>query len=267
MSKEKKKKEIVINEYDEDPKEATAKRFKKKKRKRNAIIFSIIAVVFLIGLYFASDLSHIQTITIEGNFYISEDEILEAVDVDVTDYRILTSKKKIRNNVEAIEGIESVSVHNNIFQGLVVTVKESSVIGFCEDEGVCQVIYANGEIGVLENTDVLSVVYSYPRITGFGEDLEEFVEKYCQISSSVRSNFSDIVYENSAADPGKIILYSTDGKIIYIRLSDMVTQLKSYNNVMSEFPDGYIYDFVGDNVYIKSNDIESSEDETESETE
>lgn len=239
-----------INEYDRDPNESIVGGIKsQEKRKYWSGVFIFIGF-FLIGLYYNSTYATIQKITIKGNEYISMAEITHNIGVDETDMRVLTFKSTLKERIMNIPGVESVNIHLNFRDGLVIEIKESDIIGFSKVDGKYFLLYETGLVGELEDTALIPKIQTYPSCNNFGNDLKEFCANYAKVNATIRSQFSDIYYSTEAADPKKVTIYTDDGKVLYCRLDDMTYQLNSYNNVLVEYPNMTHFDFCGEYIYM-----------------
>ena len=249
--KKKKENSYAINEYDNDPREIHRRKFERRKRKKALLITFVIFALFLTGLYYNSDYCTLQTITITGNKYVSTATIRNAINLETTDIRVLVSKNTLNSEITALPGVASVKIKKNIIEGLVLEIEEDEIIAFSKDSGTYKLIYADGSIGDLLDDTMISKIQTFPCCSNFGEDLEAFATKYAKISKTIRSQFSDISYSDEDGDPGKITITTSDGRTINVRLRDMVDQLNSYNNLISENPDKTYFDFIGNNIYMK----------------
>ena len=252
MAKKKKR----INEYDQNPAEKIQRSYKKKKRVRRFRVFFLILVIIGLGYYFYSPYSRLNTIEITGNQYISQDSIRAVMGYQEDSIRLFVSRMKIKNSLEAMSGVQSVSVNKVPFKGLKITIKENSAIAYQENEGSITVIFDDGSLAEVSDQNLYRDVQSLPKLSQFtdGAILQQFATAFAQVESSVRLQMSEILFEPLETDPLRVRMISNDSKESYVRIDEMVYQLSYYNGIVSQNPGNCYFDFLGSNVYQRACD-------------
>ena len=253
MSKKKKQR---INEYDQNPAETIKKTYKKKRRVRRLRVFLILLIAAALGAYFYSPYSRLQTIHISGNHFISNEEIQQAMNCDEDSIRLFCWSSAIKERVNKIPGIKSVAVEKSIFDGLTVSITESAPIAYQMQEGSAKVIFDNGTMKDISDSELIRKVQSLPQLSQFNDEeiLKQFAENFAQVDESVRTQLSDIMFEPQESDPLRVKLLSDDNKESYVRIDDMVYQLQYYNTVVSQNSENCYFDFLGGHVYQRACD-------------
>ena len=77
-----KKQEYYYNEHDENQVDKILKNKKKKKLKRKIKVLLVLLIFILIGAYFLSDYSKVQSIQVVGNDEIDSQDILNKVSIN-----------------------------------------------------------------------------------------------------------------------------------------------------------------------------------------
>ena len=104
--------EYYYNEHDESQVEKILKTKKKKKIKRRVKILLFLMIFIMIGAYFMSDYSRVQSITIVGNDEVKSEDILEKISVSKKSIYLLVNTGKIEDEVKSIPLVKKTSVTN-----------------------------------------------------------------------------------------------------------------------------------------------------------
>src|SRR5699024_874669 len=91
-------------------------------------------------------LSEVKHIEVEGNQVLSEEEVIEAGEVEYDTNIWSVSKKKTVNSLQENPVIDSVKVERKLPQTLRIQLKENRVIGYLEEEDLFNQVFNNGKI-------------------------------------------------------------------------------------------------------------------------
>lgn len=252
----KKKKRRSINEYDQDPAKRIQKKYRKKRRLRRFRIFMIIVVLIAVSYYFYSPYSKVQTINITGNQSISTQEIRDVIGCDENSIRLFCWRFNIKNNINKLVGVKSVKVEKSILHGMSITITEYAPIAYQQNESSATIIFENGDLKEITDAELIKKLQSLPKLSQFSDQeiLQSFAKSFCEVDESVRSQMSEIIFEPLESDPLRVKMISDDNKESYVRIDDMVYQLKYYNGIVSQNPGNCYFDFLGNNVYQRACD-------------
>ncbi len=241
------------NEHDENQVEKILKIKKKKKLKRRVkvILFLIFAVSLM--AYFLSDYSKVQSIKVIGNEEVSTETILEYAAIsDDTIYWFLQTQK-VEEHIKEVPLIKKVNVSKDLLGNVRIEVEEAERIAYCVIDDVTYVIDELGGVSETEDEEVIQSLQSCPRLLEFEdvEFLKEFAAEYVQIPELIKSQTSDIIYAPKEADETRLEFIMNNGKILYLRLEDMVDQLSrfDYEAFMTAYSDSCVFSFEGKYVY------------------
>lgn len=254
MKKENKQKKTVrYNQYDENKVKQELLKQKEKKRKRTFLILKIVLVIVLIAAFFMSDLSKIQTIAVKGNKKITSTQIINSISVKAhQDIFLFSSEQKIASQVEKLDFVAKATVTKDLFGNINIKIKESSVALYTTIDNVVYIGDGSGKIIKDNNKVYEEYLKNAPIITNVGEQLfNSFLKEYVKLPGAVKNLVSDIVYSPEASDENRFTFYMSDGKVLYLRYDQMVSQLKgdNYQTIISAHPNDKYYDFVGKYVY------------------
>lgn len=246
----------IDNEYNDNQVLKKRKKIKNQKRKRRRRLICCLFIVVLFVCFFQSDLSKIQTIEILGNNYVTSEDILKHISVKKhQSYTFFTKTATIKDEVEDMTFIKSADVSKSLFGDIVIRVKESEPITYTLIDNTLYVVDNVGEVKEDPHQVWLSFVQRCPQANGFDtETFQTFAKEYANVSSVVQNQISNIEFIGEPNDSTKCQLELDDGKIFYVRIEDMASQLSSTNYylVMNQYPDYKYYDFLGKNVYVSN---------------
>ena len=250
----KRKQEYTYNEHDRSQVEAILRARKKRKRKKIRRRLLIVFVFILIVSYFFMDISRVQRIEIVGNTRLQEEEIKDILEVkENSSIQILVSPNAIKENVRQLPGIKDVSVSRTPFGHIIITVEETVLIGYAIIDENTYVVDEKGAVFINNSSQARAEIQRCPQIFNMEiELLETFAKEYSKIPSQVLNQTSEIIYEPQNADETRCRFNMSDGKVLFLRIEDMASQLAGdrYARIINDAPNSKYYDFVGDkNVY------------------
>jgi cell division septal protein FtsQ len=249
-----KKQNYVYNEHDRNQVSEVLRARKKRKRKKMRRRILFVLVIVLIGLYFVTDISKVQTIDIIGNTRLSKEAITNISGVkEHENINLFVSTGNITDTIKKMPGIKEVKVTKDMSGHITITVTETSLIAFSQ---IAQEVYIIDEQGnvMKDASEAAKAQIQYcPEVFNMDEErLKEFAKQYSKIPTQVRNQVSDILYVPENADETRCQFNMDDGKILYLRIEDMAKQLAGdrYAKILQDNPNAKYYDFVGDkNVY------------------
>ena len=100
--------------------------------------------------------------------------------------------------------------------------------------------------------DYLKDIQQSPRLVGFKDEkiLQEFVIELAKIPEGTLALMSDIVFSPvEPYDKTRVEISMSDGKKVIIRIEDMASELKYYQEILSQEPNACVYDIYGNKVY------------------
>ncbi len=202
------------------------KKVKRKLKFRGLIL--IIFFLFLISLfiYYLWTLP-IKKITIEGNTYLKDNEIISLLPTKNNSV-LSISRRKIKKTLLDLEIISEVKIHKNYFGTLKITVKEENILFY--NLNTQKVILSNGKEVPYQDTFL-----GVPTLINFvPQDIyEELVEKLKTINLEVLNKVSEIEYSPSKIndkiiDDKRFLFRMNDGNIVYIN----TINIEKFNNYL-----------------------------------
>lgn len=248
------KNKVVFNEYDQDQRLLLAKQRKKKRIRRFFKRLFLVLVLVAIASYFLSGFSKIMTVTVAGDELVDSDLIVELSQVETTkSFYLFTRESTVVSRLMASGYFDEVQVEKSLDRNLTITVSETALICFEQNEAGSVAINENGMVYQItgEHQALLSTL---PALHDFTEEIiAQFATEYALIPSQVRYQISDIYFIPEDGDPLKCQFNMDDGKILYVRIDQMAAQLADNKYLLNiqKNPDYTYYDYVGKFIYME----------------
>ncbi len=246
------KKTVVFNEYDENQSLLLAKKQKAKRRKRMVRRLLGLSLIVLTAVYFGSGYSKINKVTVANNEFITQEKIVELTQVSVSkSFVLFTQSGQVEKNLMASGYFDSVSVAKGFDGSLNVTVTPTKLIAYSTNEQGYLAINESGKVCQVGG-EFSSLVAPLPAIHDFDEKtLAAFAIEYAKIPSQVLLEVSDIYFRPAAGDDLRCQFNMDDGKILYLRIDEMASQLSGNNYIILvvNYSDYKYFDFLGGYVY------------------
>ena len=246
------KKTVVFNAYDENQSLLLAKKQKAKRRARATKRLTALILLVLTVFYFGSDYSKIMTIAIANNEFISQETIVELTQVKTKgSFMLFTKSAKVETDLMASGYFDSVSVSKGWDRSLKVAVTPTPLIAYCANEQGFLAVNESGKVCQISG-DFSGLVATLPVLHDFTDEImAQFAAEYAKIPSQVRLQVSDVYFKPAAGDDLRCQFNMDDGKILYLRIDKMASQLANNNYIILvyNYGDYKYFDFLGEYVY------------------
>lgn len=246
----------IYNEHDENQVKKILKTKKKKKFKRRIKIFIVIVILILIVSYFMSDFSRVQSIKVSGNHCVETSLILDSISIDNKSIYLFVDKEKVESDVEKLGLIKKVNVSCDLLGNVTIEIEEAELVAYCVIDKKTYVIDELGKVSETNDKKMIADLQSTPQLLQFPDlkFLKSFAKEYIQISDIIKTQISDITYAPQKHDETRVEFLMDNGKKLYLRVEDMVSQLESfdYEAYMKKHKDKCIFSFEGKKLYLES---------------
>jgi cell division protein FtsQ len=246
------KKKIVSIE-DRIPKLKQAR--KKKANRRLVFYLSIFFFLISIIVYLQSPLSHIKTISVNGNTYLAEDSIIKASGL-TTNMNIWTiNKSDIKKAISENPVVDSVKVDRKLPSTVEIQVNENVLVGYVEKNNKYYPILENGK--TLESFGKRSFNGNAPLLLDFSDKdyLHSMTGELKKLPQSITNLISEIHWKPTDDNKHKILLYMNDGFVVSGTIRNFADKMKVYPSIVSQLDPkrkGIIH--IGVGVYFESFD-------------
>ena len=163
------KEEVLYDEHEERLKKTKARRRRTIRRRHRLHLIIALGIVLLILLYFASDLSKVRSLRVEGNRFYSDEQICEMAGVGYDTRYLLHPAFLMENALKGGSLIEDVQVEKSWSGDIRIKVEEKHVIGYLVQEDAYVLLCSSGEQITLQEDEIGSIV-NYPLLNGFSDE-------------------------------------------------------------------------------------------------
>ncbi len=223
----------VVSIEDRIPK---LKQERRKKANRKLIIYIVIFfILILVGIYLQSPLSNISKIEVEGEQFLTEDEIIETSKLDLdTNFWGGTQSNKVEEALRDHSQIKEAEVSKKLPGTIKIEVTELTHIGYMTVEQVMYPVLEDGTILEQVNKEVIDG--SVPMIFQFKDanNLQSLANELSKLPRYIRTLISEIHSEPSDTNPYIIRLYMNDGYEVETTARDFASNLKTYPSIVSQ---------------------------------
>lgn len=171
-------------------------------------IVVVLVVMILIFLFFRSSLSKYSDIQVVGTSYLSEQEVLQALDVKTGDSFFFPKISELKARVSKLEPVKSVSISKKFPGVLRVAVSEHPEVAVqLSGEGKVFSVLANGLVLPLRDGHFPDK----PIVSGWDQKDPNFIALcriLSEVPSSLLSDLSEIHPDPSTAYPDRIKLFT-----------------------------------------------------------
>lgn len=200
-----------------------------KKIFKISLCILIIAAIIMIDRH---EISRFKAIRVTGNELISDQEILDKLNVQVGDRMITNWEGRIEKRVGNIVGLDTIDATIYYKQGILnVKVTEKPKIGYIQSETL-EVVYADGSRRSVTK-DTLKSINGLPLFVGFDETLftESLVNTFAELSSEVLLTISEVHIAPESYDEMNLKLVMNNNYFVYSSISALPL-LRSYASII-----------------------------------
>ena len=229
-----KKNKKLLSKMNNEKRRSSLEKIKRKKWREFIFIVTLFLIVIAtVSLLFSSYLK-LKNIEVEGNSQITNEEILEAGNIN-TNLRTWSIKdEEIQNSIKAkFEIFKSVKVESKLPSTIKIKVEEYNFIAQNKKEdGSFEIIMENGKpyVGTVRNN------YNLPILEKFNDDgtkLEEVYKNLNNLKEEVRLQISEII--NDQGD--NVLIYMKDGQKVKALRASFSEKLNYYGEISKYIED------------------------------
>ncbi len=199
----------------------------KKNKIRYKRLFAFLFVLLIVVVFIVSMLNlRISNIYVSGNYYLSDQEIIEIARLNNYPKTFFNSSLSIRKRINSSIYIDSTKVKKKGLTRIYIDVVENRPL--CYSSIKKQTILKNGEFS--------SDKFNVPILTNdvSGNIYNEFLKKLSLINISSLDNISEISYTPNDVDNELFLFTMNDGNYVYINL-DKFESINRYSEMVTMF--------------------------------
>ncbi len=202
---------------------------KVKKKKINFLKVFIFILILVILFFVVKYLLGVKTknIIILNNNYYTDEEIIEAANIEKYPEFILLNKNRVRNKIKKLDLVEEAKITKKKGYVLEIDVKEKKILYLKR---------STNEYILSDKTSIsLENIHGVPTLINFLEEDTEnkFIENFSNIDSKIISLISEIEYSKTNYDSERFLLYMNDGNEVYTTISKL-DKLNKYESIVAK---------------------------------
>ncbi|WNF35548.1 cell division protein FtsQ/DivIB [Bacillaceae bacterium IKA-2] len=208
----------------------------RKQRANRALILylSIFFLLLLTVIYFQSSLSDVKVIKIEGNRYLTDEEIVRASKLtDKTSFWGV-NKQEIKAEITSLTQISGVSINRKFPYTVIINVEEYTRVAYLVTDGKFSPILESGKL--LATDTVTGFPTDAPLLMGWsnGSELAEMAAELSKLPEGLIHRISEIYFTPEELDPLRITLYMNDGFQVSSTIRHFSEKIAPYSAIVSE---------------------------------
>lgn len=187
--------------------------------------FALVSIGFLL-----SSASKVRGIQIEGNYFLSEKQVLELSGITQNSRYLFVFDSVAQDRLNASPFIEDSEVTVRKDGSVLIDVKEKVILGY-RYKKYPEIVFGDGTLMELSN-EYSSLYAQIPLIVGFNDEMEEFADAFKHVPQKRIASISEIHRYEYTYDPNGLELIMKDGNRFFASFysCDVINQ---YNGVAS----------------------------------
>ena len=190
------------------------------------LILLVVLVILSITIKLLLDVK-IQNIFIHGNSKLSDEYIIEYLELKDYPSYIKNMAFNLENKLEDSPFIKKAKVEKKFFGVLDITIEEEDILYYKKYDGK-YVLASKKEVDELPFDYAPVVIINYIPDTEY----DDFLLRYARLSMNVIDKISEIKYDPNSYDSGRFLFYMIDGNYVYVT----TTKLESINYYNEIYP-------------------------------
>lgn len=217
------------------------KRANKSKRKPLSLkltyfLCSLLIIVSSFMIYYFSFDSRVKVLAATGNYYYTDQQILEMAGLNSKTRMLLAPAFVIEQRLSTDPLIESVSVKKGQ-ESILVNVKEKTIIGYYVKDGHNYMLTNEGE-SILINEKYLNNIIHIPLLSDFSDEQlkmiwQEFKKYDSLLTREVIEKIAEMVPYSTSYDSNMIKITMQDGNMVYTSVPDLM-MMSHYEDMLSQ---------------------------------
>ncbi len=202
----------------------------------SACLCVVLMLISSFLIYYFSLDSRVKVSAATGNYYYTDQQVLDIAKVNSASRYWLTPKFLIENRLKADPLIESVSV-NKKNDSILIDIQEKTVIGYYVKDGKNYMLTNKGESILLDEKYLKNIIH-FPLLSDFNDEQLERIwkefEKYeTLLTREVVEKIAEIVPYSTSYDQNMLKITMQDGNMVYTSIPDLM-MMSHYKDMLSQ---------------------------------
>ena len=214
---EERKKEILDKNYYLNKRHDTRKKNQFLRIKHRSFLVAIFLSIVLIGLvYFLGPWSNVYSISVKGNKYYTNEDILKKSNLSTNDKFLLAPISKAKKLLLNDPLIKSANVTRNDNKLITIEVEENKIYGYAYEDYESVLLLDDNQRIVLDN-DNNYLITKVPLVSGFTKEQLELVAKgFENVDASIINEISEIHRYPFSYDQNMLEVIMRDGNYVFV---------------------------------------------------
>ncbi len=197
----------------------------------------IFGLIVLLVLYFISDYSNIYHITVSGNYYLSQEDVISISGISEYDKYILTIPYFVENNLKKSPYIENCEVIKSDDRVIEIKVTEKKQVAYTAIGSLEEIVFIDGTT-VQVNSNNSYLKRRLPEIEGFTSDqLNTILRGFKSVENETINQISEIHRYSVSYDENMMEVIMKDGNICFVSWTGL-NMLNNYYSIVSGLDTG-----------------------------
>ena len=203
----------------------------KKRNKRVFILSLLVFVILFCYLYYYSKYSRINYVIINGNSYLSREDILELAQIDDDDLIVLTFSSLIQKRIMQSPIVDSVTVTKLSDRNIEIAITEKQIVGYTYLD-TAYLALTDNSLMKLDSAN-LDIITKVPLLVDFTEEQLKagIIDALTQLSTEMLQNIAEIHHYETTYDENMLKIMMNDGNLIFTGLAS-INVVNNYFNIL-----------------------------------
>lgn len=203
----------------------------RKKVKRRKVNFKKVFICLIIVTIFSFTFIElfkipIKNIYVEGNYYLSDQEVIDLAKISDYPATLKNSKSKLKERLEANVLVKEAVIRKSKLTKVTIEVTENRPLFYKR---------SNDKYVLIDGTEIGQAFIVPTLINYTPEDkYQVFVDRMSSVSIDVLNRISEIEYSPNNVDKNRFLLYMLDGNVVYVTLNNFDI-INNYIDIIQNF--------------------------------
>ncbi|MGM9986604.1 MAG: cell division protein FtsQ/DivIB [Bacillaceae bacterium] len=210
----------------------------KEQKRRKANIRLILTIGFFFALmlfviFFQSSFGKITNVTIEGNNYVSQKQLLKLTKLDKEPNYLNVSVEDLEKEVKKIDIIKKAKIEKKFPNKVVIKVVEQQTIAYLNKNDRLLPVLENG---IILTTESATSLLNVPILYDFKQDDEyrEFIQELGAVPTSILNSITEVYYTNGKKENSDLTLLMNNGYSVKITIHDFSKKISYYPSIIKQ---------------------------------
>jgi cell division protein FtsQ len=207
---------------------------RRKANRRLVLLLILFFTMIVVIAYSQSPLSHVKTITINGNGVYSAEEIVNQSGLSNNTNIWKINKEETVSKLQRLSEIKEAEIEIHWPNTVIIQVKEHKRIAYLKQANNFFPVVENGKI--LKSRSAKKIPVNSPILFEFkkGAALNQLVKELEKLPSEISNSISEIHYTPKKTDPYHISLFMNDGFEVSATLRSFSEKMVHYPSIISQ---------------------------------